>query len=732
MTRALAALHHATYGGVYYSADLDFTNSLANPTWTRLSVVGLTNTLIRVMQVDWADPYNNIYVQLDNQDIFHWNGSTWTKILDEATARTLAGITGNLGYIATDRITPGVIYIAINQATVASKVLKSTDYGTSWNVYTALTSVFVTGEGYISAHGNSVWLCSGDLYRALQYSANGGQTWSGPYDIWPAAAGGETINIDPQAPTYCYLNHEYNDYNLIKASNGAHTVLQNGVNLGTYYQTNHADTHWFDYYTAGHQRIVIGTAGGLLFYYTSDDWTTVNTPTLMNGFSGFLTNVRCMAADIGNNNNMLLGIEITGNDGLSRVYAKVGENMTAPWSAAGANFATAPYANSVPGVADGYIAYAGLWVGEGPSVSGVKVYANNWETLAEMDHEPVDPLPGDRASWYTQRTDSNAIPHKDYHAEDIFLDTPQIHNPWPAAAGLAPVSDGAKYVATDITTQAELTAHTGDASAHHAPVTLDTDADTILGLSTQQITLDTQAANRVLAGPTTGAAADPTFRALVLADLPGIALDDLSDVATAGQAAGKALVYNGSAWTPAFSANVNLPYGSFSSSANQGIASATTAYAITYTDREVTNQITLTESSKINILVAGTYLITFSAVAKSTVANKYLDIWLAVGGTNVARSNTHSKFVGTGNERIITVTYIYDFTAGQYFQLFMHSDDTGTTLAATAAGASPTRPASPSIIVTVNKISNTNSDSFLLMETGDRLLLETGDKIFLE
>jgi len=70
----------------------------------------------------------------------------------------------------------------------------------------------------------------------------------------------------------------------------------------------------------------------------------------------------------------------------------------------------------------------------------------------------------------------------------------------------------------------------------HAAVTLGTDADTLLGLTGQQITIDTQAANLVLAGPTTGAAADPAFRALVEADLPATALltDGSRDGATSG------------------------------------------------------------------------------------------------------------------------------------------------------------------------------------------------------
>jgi hypothetical protein len=73
-------------------------------------------------------------------------------------------------------------------------------------------------------------------------------------------------------------------------------------------------------------------------------------------------------------------------------------------------------------------------------------------------------------------------------------------------------------------TPAEHTA-IGDVSPHHAAVTLAADADTLLGLSAQQITLDTQTANKVFSGPPSGDAADPTFRALVAADIPPAPVD---------------------------------------------------------------------------------------------------------------------------------------------------------------------------------------------------------------
>ena len=59
----------------------------------------------------------------------------------------------------------------------------------------------------------------------------------------------------------------------------------------------------------------------------------------------------------------------------------------------------------------------------------------------------------------------------------------------------------------------------GDSAPHHAAVTLNAAADTLLGLNGQQVTLDAQAANTILAGPTSGSPDAPTFRSLVAADI---------------------------------------------------------------------------------------------------------------------------------------------------------------------------------------------------------------------
>lgn len=80
----------------------------------------------------------------------------------------------------------------------------------------------------------------------------------------------------------------------------------------------------------------------------------------------------------------------------------------------------------------------------------------------------------------------------------------------------------------------------------HDAVTLNAAADAVFGLSTQQITLDTQAANKVWAGPESGDAAAPTFRLLVSSDIPDNAANTSG---TAANLSGTPTLPNGTAGT---------------------------------------------------------------------------------------------------------------------------------------------------------------------------------------
>lgn len=70
----------------------------------------------------------------------------------------------------------------------------------------------------------------------------------------------------------------------------------------------------------------------------------------------------------------------------------------------------------------------------------------------------------------------------------------------------------------------------------------------ITGAGTFTVTLDTQSANTVFSGPTTGSPATPTFRALVAADIPSL---PVSKLLQSGASTNDVLTWNGSAWVPA-------------------------------------------------------------------------------------------------------------------------------------------------------------------------------------
>ena len=85
---------------------------------------------------------------------------------------------------------------------------------------------------------------------------------------------------------------------------------------------------------------------------------------------------------------------------------------------------------------------------------------------------------------------------------------------------------------------------------------------------------------------------------------------------------------------------INNPYGEFEDNTDQTAANTTTAYAITFDTTELSNGITLSNSSRINVSQAGIYNIHFTIQVKNTVNDSEdIDIWFRKNGTNIAASN---------------------------------------------------------------------------------------------
>ena len=139
-------------------------------------------------------------------------------------------------------------------------------------------------------------------------------------------------------------------------------------------------------------------------------------------------------------------------------------------------------------------------------------YTPNVLTDWDSDADPGDT--NDALDQLAERVDDveNAGYLTSVDAADVTY-TPNVLTDWDSDADPGDTNDALDQLA-ERTDDLEATSH--------ATITLAADADVLLSLSTQEIGLDNQNANTVFAGPTDGAAADPTFRALVAADVPDI------------------------------------------------------------------------------------------------------------------------------------------------------------------------------------------------------------------
>lgn len=157
-----------------------------------------------------------------------------------------------------------------------------------------------------------------------------------------------------------------------------------------------------------------------------------------------------------------------------------------------------------------------------------------------------------------------------------------------------------------------------------------------------------------------------------------------------------------------------VPYGAFQDSTDQTAASTTAAYAVTFNTTDFAVGVAVVSSSQITVRSAGVYNIQFSLQFNNTnVAIQDVDVWFRKNGSDVAGSN--SKFSvpnshgGTDGHLIAALNYYIQLAAGDYMQLMWASTSTNVTIEHLAAQTSPTRPSTPSAILTINKVDESSS-----------------------
>jgi hypothetical protein len=157
---------------------------------------------------------------------------------------------------------------------------------------------------------------------------------------------------------------------------------------------------------------------------------------------------------------------------------------------------------------------------------------------------------------------------------------------------------------------------------------------------------------------------------------------------------------------------MNNPYGAFQDSTDQVAANTTTAYAVTFNTTDFANGVTMASGSRITVADAGIWNCQFSIQFKNTTNDTQdAEIWFRKNGSNIANSNSRfnlspRKSSGDPSHTIAALNFFVSMNTNDYIEIMWRVSDVGVSIEQYAAGTSPTRPATPSAIVTMSFVSN--------------------------
>ena len=156
---------------------------------------------------------------------------------------------------------------------------------------------------------------------------------------------------------------------------------------------------------------------------------------------------------------------------------------------------------------------------------------------------------------------------------------------------------------------------------------------------------------------------------------------------------------------------VAFPYGAFSSSQSQ-TTTANTATLMTLNTTDFANEVSII-SSKITVNNAGIYNLQFSTQFQNTDnAIQDISIWLRQNGKDISGSTglvsipaRKSASAGQEAHEIIGWNYYLNMATGDYIEIYWSTTLASVTIQTYAAGTSPTRPSTQSVVATLSFVS---------------------------
>lgn len=151
-------------------------------------------------------------------------------------------------------------------------------------------------------------------------------------------------------------------------------------------------------------------------------------------------------------------------------------------------------------------------------------------------------------------------------------------------------------------------------------------------------------------------------------------------------------------------------WGGFLDTTTQSAASTTASYVITLNTSDANNDgVTVVSGSRLTVSTGGVYNICTSIQFQNADTSIHdATFWFRKNGTDIANSSSYisvpNSHGGTPGNIVSYVDLPVKLAAGDYVELAWCTNSTNITLATIPSPGSPTRPVSPSVLVTVHQI----------------------------
>jgi len=164
---------------------------------------------------------------------------------------------------------------------------------------------------------------------------------------------------------------------------------------------------------------------------------------------------------------------------------------------------------------------------------------------------------------------------------------------------------------------------------------------------------------------------------------------------------------------------INNPYGAFQDTTDQ-TATANTATVMTFNTTDFANGVSVVSNSKLTVAQAGIYNLQFSVQFENTdVFEHDVTIWLRkdASGAGVditgsaGRVGIPSSHGGISGHAIVGWNYFITLNANEFVEIWWSTPSTNVSIQAYAAGTSPTRPSTASVVATMTFVSNLSTET---------------------